>query len=99
MSRWCDHVALTAEEVDVLLEAAEGGDGALKDWFQDVGHKKKKPWAFAEDKVWELVHRCLTRNHQPTATPWNTAAPLSAPSLTEPGRGPSNILFFPSLPP
>src|SRR5262245_59543257 len=65
MSRWCDHIALTTEEMDGLLEAAEGGDGALEDWFQDVGRKKKKPWAVAQDKAWELVHRSLTGDHDP----------------------------------
>src|SRR5437868_15341684 len=65
MSRWSDHIALTTEAMGVLVDTADDGDDALEAWFWQVGDKKKKPWALAEDKVWQLIHRCLTQDHQP----------------------------------
>jgi hypothetical protein len=65
MSRWCDHFAITPDEMAVVLDAADEGDAALDEWFEDVREKHKGPWHVEQDKAWELIHRCLTEDHLP----------------------------------
>jgi len=54
------HFALTDEQADRLLEAAEAGDDALMEVVEEIEEAWEREWLAETDKAWDGIHRCLT---------------------------------------